>query len=96
MAAIAGEAEARDAIRQARPGVEVVAGLLGAIYYAVAERAVRELLFEKGIIEPDEFRQAIEWYDRTDPGLGASIVARAWSETEFRDSLLNRPMETVA
>ena len=64
-------------------------------YYAVAERAVRELLFEKGIIEPDEFRQAIEWYDRTDPGLGASIVARAWSEPEFRDSLLNRPMETV-
>lgn len=65
-------------------------------FYGVAERAVRELLFEKGIIEPDEFRGALEWYDRTTPAQGAAIVARAWSEPEFKARLLADPEGTVA
>jgi len=65
-------------------------------FYGVAERAVRELLFEKGIIGPDEFRQALEWYDSTRPAQGAAIVARAWSEPEFKARLLADPQATVA
>jgi nitrile hydratase subunit alpha len=73
------------------PDEEVALG-----FYGVAERAVRELLFEKGIIEPDEFRQALEWYDSASPAQGSAIVARAWSEPEFKARLLADPQGTVA
>ena len=65
-------------------------------YYGVVEMAVRELLVEKGIIEPDELREALEWYDRDGPALGASIVARAWTDPDFKQALINSPNETVA
>jgi nitrile hydratase len=64
-------------------------------FYGVAEIAVRQLLAEKGIIEPDEFRRALEWYDRTTPALGASIVARAWTDPAFKRNLLDKPGDTV-
>ena len=65
-------------------------------FYGVAERAVRELLMEKGVIEPDEFRRALEWYDKTTPAKGAAIVARAWTEPDFKTRLLADPESTVA
>ena len=38
-------------------------------HYAIAEMAMCELLVEKGIIAADEFRSALEWYDRASPAL---------------------------
>lgn len=64
--------------------------------YALAEMAVRELLMEKGIIEADEFRQALEWYDRVGPAQGAEVVARAWTDPAFKQRLLDDPGEAVA
>lgn len=64
--------------------------------YALAEMAVRELLFERGIIEPDEFRQALEWYDNVGPAQGAAIVARAWTDPAFKHALLSDPTGAVA
>ena len=64
-------------------------------FYAVAEMAVRELLVERGVLEADEMRKALEWYDRVGPGQGAQIVARAWSDPAFKQRLLETPMEVM-
>jgi nitrile hydratase alpha subunit len=65
-------------------------------FYGIAEIAVRELLIEKGVLEAEEIRRALEWYDRATPAQGAAIVARAWSEPAFREKLLATPTEAVA
>ncbi|MEM7406858.1 MAG: nitrile hydratase subunit alpha [Pseudomonadota bacterium] len=65
-------------------------------FYGLAEAAVRELLVEKGVIEPAELRTALEWYDRTTPATGAQIVARAWQDATFKAALLDDPGQAVA
>jgi nitrile hydratase len=56
--------------------------------YAIAEIAVRELLLEKGIFTAEEFRHALEVFDRAGPELGAKVVARAWTDPDFKARLL--------
>ncbi len=57
-------------------------------YYATLELAVRELLIEAGLITADEHRRQIEILDSRSPVLGAKIVARAWTDPEFKKRLL--------
>ena len=57
-------------------------------HYAIVEMAVRELLIEKGVFTPDEFREGLEVFDKAGPHLGARAVARAWTDPEFKESLL--------
>ena len=57
-------------------------------YYEVMETAMRELLAEKGLIQPAEIRRQIEVLDSRGPQLGAMVVARAWSDPGFRERLL--------
>ena len=59
------------------------------------ELAVRALLVEKGIVSPDEIRQAIEAMDSRGEELGARIVARAWVDTDFRSRLIASGDEAV-
>jgi nitrile hydratase len=56
--------------------------------YQRMEIAVRELLLEKGVLTAAEIRQAIEAMDARSPALGARVVARAWTDPEFRKRLL--------
>ena len=56
--------------------------------YRRLERAVRELLIAKGIIAADEVRKQIELMDSRNPGMGAKIVARAWTDPAFKARLL--------
>jgi nitrile hydratase alpha subunit len=65
-------------------------------HYAIVEMAMRELLVEKGLVSADEFRRALEWYDKANPALGASIIARAWREPDFKQALIEKPGDTVA
>lgn len=65
-------------------------------YYAVAEMAVREILMEKGYFDANEFREALEWYDRASPTLGSKLIARAWTEPEFKARLLAEPQAVAA
>jgi len=58
-------------------------------YYEIMEIAVRELLVEKKLIDPDEIRRQIEVLDSRTPALGAKVVARAWVDPEFRARLLD-------
>ena len=53
------------------------------------EIAIRELMVEKGVATPDEIAAQIEKMDARSPALGARVVARAWTEPEFRRLLLS-------
>jgi nitrile hydratase len=57
-------------------------------YYEIMETAMRELLAEKGLIQPAEIRRQLEVLDSRNPELGAKIVARAWVDAEFRKRIL--------
>ena len=50
--------------------------------------AVRLLLAEKGVATAPEIEAAIERTDRASPAQGASMVARAWTDPEFRALML--------
>lgn len=62
----------------------------------VLERALRELLIEKGVFGADELRAAVEAMEARGEALGARLVARAWTDPAFAALLLNRPMEAIA
>ena len=56
--------------------------------YELMTYAIRELLLEKGHLTGEEIRSAQEKIDSWDPGQGARIVARAWTDPNFKKRLL--------
>jgi nitrile hydratase len=58
-------------------------------YYPLLADAVRELLIEKGYFTADQHRAFIERIDARSPALGAKIIARAWTDPEFKQRLLD-------
>lgn len=58
-------------------------------YWRAMEVAVRTLLIDKGILSADEIRSAVEQMDARSPAQGARVVARAWTDPEFRKLLLS-------
>jgi thiocyanate hydrolase subunit gamma len=57
-------------------------------YYEIMERSLAELLVEKRIFAPDEIRRQIDLLDSRNPALGARVVARAWTDPQFKARLL--------
>lgn len=57
-------------------------------YWQTMEIAVRELLVEKGEVTPAEVAAQIEAMDARNPTHGAQVVARAWSDPDFKARLL--------
>ncbi|MEM9148118.1 MAG: nitrile hydratase subunit alpha [Pseudomonadota bacterium] len=57
-------------------------------YWQRMEIAVRELLVEKGIATSDEIQAQIERMDARSPAMGAEVVARAWTDPEYKARLL--------
>lgn len=57
-------------------------------YWQQMEIAVRELLIEKGVVTAREINAQIAAMDARSPANGAAVVARAWTDPAFRDSLL--------
>ena len=57
-------------------------------YWQQMEIAVRELLIEKGIVTAQEISAQIDAMDARTPANGAAVVARAWTDSAFRDALL--------
>jgi nitrile hydratase alpha subunit len=64
-------------------------------YYQVLGLALKELLIEKGIVTAAEIRQAIEFRDSITPAIGAQIVARAWTDSAFKQHLLANGTEAI-
>ena len=57
-------------------------------YYQILGMALKELLIEKGIVSADEVREMIEQRDAITPARGARIVARAWTDPDYKARLL--------
>ncbi|MRG72268.1 nitrile hydratase subunit alpha [Alphaproteobacteria bacterium HT1-32] len=64
--------------------------------FAIEEMAIRELLIEKGVFTADEFRRSLEILDSRSPEAGAAVVARAWTDPDFRELLLRDGNTAVA
>lgn len=57
-------------------------------YWQTMEIAVRELLVEKQITTAGEIANQIDAMDGRSPANGAAVVARAWSDPDFKTALL--------
>lgn len=57
-------------------------------YWQRMEIAVRELLIEKGVATADEIQAQIDRMDARSPALGATVVARAWTDPDYKARLL--------
>jgi nitrile hydratase len=57
-------------------------------YWRAMEIAVRELLIEKQITTADEVRTEVEAMDSRSPSDGARVVAKAWTDPQYRQLLL--------
>ena len=57
-------------------------------YWQQMEIALRELLIEKGVTSAAEIARQIDVMDARSPANGAAVVARAWTDPEFRSRLL--------
>src|SRR5262245_52086618 len=67
-------------------------------YWQAMEVAVRELVIEKGILTADQIRRQIEDMDGRNAGLGAKMVARAWTDPNYKQRMLadgNKAAEEV-
>lgn len=56
--------------------------------YEPLERAIRELLIEKGVLDAAAIQRRIEAMDSLTPANGARLVARAWADPDYRARLL--------
>jgi len=56
--------------------------------YELMTYAIRELMEEMGHLTAEELRRAQEKLDSWEPSQGARIVARAWTDPDFRKRLL--------
>lgn len=57
-------------------------------YWQRMEIAVRELLIEKGVVTREEIARQIDAMDARSPANGAAVVARAWTDPDFKARLL--------
>src|SRR6059058_5119897 len=60
-------------------------------------RALETILTEKGYVDPAALDRIVEAYEtRIGPHIGARVVARAWSDPQFRQRLLADATHAVA
>ena len=58
--------------------------------FALVSQAIQEILVERGLLDAADVRAMIERIDeRSEGGLGARVVARAWSDAGYKDRLLD-------
>jgi nitrile hydratase alpha subunit len=55
---------------------------------ALLERALRELLIEKNVFTAADLQRQIELTESRTPELGAKVVARAWTDPQYKARLL--------
>lgn len=64
--------------------------------YELMIEAMKDLLIEKGYVTADQIRRGFETLDSWEPSRGAAIVARAWTDPEFKKLLLADGNKAVA
>ena len=60
------------------------------------ERAIRELLIEKGVLTAEQITRQIDFQESRNPALGARVIAKAWTDPAFRAALLKDARAAVA
>jgi len=50
--------------------------------------AMKELLIEKGVVSADDVRRNLEFLDSRDPVDGGRVIAKAWTDPDFKKRLL--------
>ncbi len=64
---------------------------------ALRVKALESLLVEKGLVEPAALDAIVDYYEhKVGPRNGARVVARAWSDPDFKRRLLDKGAETIA
>jgi nitrile hydratase len=64
---------------------------------SVRVKALEELLAAKGLIDPAALDAVVDLYEnRIGPRNGAKVVARAWTDPDYRRRLLDSPNEAIA
>ena len=58
-------------------------------YWQTMEIAIRELMVEKGELTPAQIQAQIDAMDDRSPANGAAVVARAWTDPDFKTRLLD-------
>ncbi len=64
-------------------------------HYELMAEAIREILVEKGVVRAEDVRRNLEFLDSRDPADGARIIARAWTDPDFKRRLLEDGTATV-
>ena len=64
-------------------------------YWQVMEIAIRELLIDKGVTTAAEIAAQIDTMDARSPANGAAVVARAWTDPEFKSRLMENATEAI-
>ena len=64
-------------------------------HYELMAEAIRELLVEKGVVRAEDVRRNLEFLDSRDPADGARIIARAWTDPDFKQRLLDNGTAAV-
>ena len=60
-------------------------------------KALESLLVEKGLVNPDTLNTIIDTYEhKVGPRNGAHVVAKAWTDPEFKQALMTDATEAVA
>jgi len=62
---------------------------------ALLERALRELLIDKGVFTAEDLRRQIELTESRNPELGAKVVARAWKDPQYKARLLKEAKPAI-
>ena len=57
-------------------------------YYELMAEAMKELLIEKGVVSADDVRRNLEFLDSRDPVDGGRVIAKAWTDPDFKKRLL--------
>jgi nitrile hydratase len=65
-------------------------------FYARRAQAIEALLVEKGVCTPAEVQSKADELEARSPADGARVVARAWTDPQFKDRLLKNPHSAVA
>ena len=60
-------------------------------------KALESLLVEKGLVNPETLNTIIETYEhKVGPRNGAHVIAKAWTDPEFKQALMEDATEAVA
>ena len=65
-------------------------------HWAKRVYAMRDILIEKGILTDGDIRQQAEFTESKTPANGARLVARAWTDPDFKERLIADPKGTCS